>query len=335
MKVIKKSCNVRPQQNQIIDKNRDGKCLIRRDGCPGRGVFSSSLQHRIQDGSDLLIDRKQYPAAEDRSSQSHRRSSPEASYPVIRQNAPEGLHSTGPLCTLRSRLKRVERLSSVRGDRSCHRSVREVRSRALRDLSAVLIVLEDVVRPHAEGGGPSLLESGASESTIEPQESVFGVNDPHSVGRRVKTLYSPGIVYQGRLDTLRGRDGEDAGDDTSAHTSKQVTYRRQGSCVGVFESILDQVEREEADAIFSNRANDQRGAAFIQRPRALIAKHVSNDKEGIAWSGSFALVSELDPGLSKLKWICCCSLDTSSYSTGNERHDWNSLGSICSRFWTH
>ena len=141
----------------------------------------SSLEHRIQHRSDLLIHREQYPAAGHRSPQPHRRASPEASDAIIGQNAPESFYSAGSFCALRPGLERVERLRSVRRDDARHGSVGKVRSRALGDASTVFEVLQDIIRAHAESRGTGLLERSADESTIEAQESMLGVDDPNSL----------------------------------------------------------------------------------------------------------------------------------------------------------
>ena len=86
---------------------------------------------------------------------------------------------------------------------------------------------------------------------------MFGVNNPHSVWCRVEAFCRSGIIDQGRLDTLGGRDGEDAGNDAGAHTGEHVAERREGARFGVLEGILDHVEGEKADAVFGDGANDQ------------------------------------------------------------------------------
>lgn len=228
-------------------------------------TFRSSLEHGIQHRSDLLIDREQDPAAEDRPPQPHRRPSPKPSDPIISQNTPESLHSTRPLRALRPRLERVERLSRIRRNRPRHRPVRKIRRRALRHLPTILVVLEDVVRAHAERRRARLLERRADEPAVEARNAVLGVDDPHGLGRRVEAFRAvgPGVVDQGRFDALGWRDGEDTGDDAGAHAGEHVAEGRQGACFGVLEGGFDQVEGEEADAIFGDGADDQGGTALV------------------------------------------------------------------------
>lgn len=226
--------------------------------------FRSLLEYGIQYRSDLLIDREQYPATEDRPSQPHRRPSPKTSDPIISQNASKSVHGTSPLGALRPRLERVERLSRIRRDCPRHRSVRKVRHRTLRDLSTVFVVLEDVVRTHAERRSARLLESGADESAVEPQNPMLGVDDPHGLRCGAEAFrLGPRVVDQGRLDPLRWRDGKDAREDAGAHAGQHVAQRRQGACFGVLEGVLDQVEGEEANAIFCDGPDDQGGTTLV------------------------------------------------------------------------
>ncbi len=164
---------------------------------------------------------------------------------------------------------------------------------------------------------------------------MLRVNHPHGVWGRVEAFRSSGVIDQGRLDALRGRDGEDAGNDAGTHAGKHVAERREGVGFGVFEGILDHVKGEKADAVFGDGADDQGEASFVQCPCALVAKDLGNDKEGIAWSGSVGLITELDSGLGKLKGIRRCGFDASGYTAGKEGYDWRSFGVIGSGFWTH
>lgn len=193
---------------------------------------------------------------------------------------------------------------------------------------AVLVVLQYIIRPHAESGGASLLERSPREAAIEAQETVFGVNNPHGMRCRTKPFGRPGIIDQRRLDPLGRRDGEDARHDPGAHPRQQVTEGGQRARVGILEGALDHVEGEEADAIFGDGPDDERGAAFVQRPCALVAEYVGDDEERVARPGRGACVAELDSGFGELERVGYCCFDSARDAAGDERHGRRGLGIV-------
>ena len=101
----------------------------------------------------MFIDSEQDPPTENRPSQTHGRATPETSDASIRKNASECVNSASTCCALRSRFDGVKWLSGVGSDNAGDGTVGEVGRSALLNVAPRLEIFEDVVCPHAKGGG--------------------------------------------------------------------------------------------------------------------------------------------------------------------------------------
>lgn len=144
-------------------------------------ILLSSLEDRIQNSGDLLIDREQDTPTENRSPQPHRSTAPKPSDSIISKDASEGIHGTSALSTLRPGLDSIERLSGISSDNPGNSSISEIRSRSLFDLTTLLEVLEDVVSTHAKCCSTGLLERRPSVSVVHARNAVLLVDHLHSV----------------------------------------------------------------------------------------------------------------------------------------------------------
>lgn len=84
-------------------------------------------------------------------------------------------------------------------------------------MARVLVVLEDVVRAHAERRRPGLLQRRPCEASVQPEEPRFGVDCPHAVDGRFEALVVPRVVDESCLDAFRGCHAEDASHHSCAH----------------------------------------------------------------------------------------------------------------------
>ena len=268
-------------------------------------ILPKSLRiNRVQHAGNAFVDRKQNPTREDRPPQPHCRPAPEPPHPAVDQDALRRLDDARAPGTLRAGLDRVERHGGIRRDDARHRPVGEVDHGVLLDLVGPLVVLEGVVGAHADRGRRRLLERCPAEAAVHAPEAVLTPDGAHGVqGRREAPGRVPGVVDEGRLDAFRGRHGGDARDHARAHAGEQVAAGREGAGVRVREGVLDRVVGEETHAVFGDRADDQGGAALVERAGALVLEDLADDGERVFGSRDALFLPELDSCLCKLERI--------------------------------
>lgn len=144
-----------------------------------------------------------------------------------------------------------------------------------------LIVFENVVCSHAEGCCASLFKCRACKAMVETYHAVFLHNSSYTVNHRPVAAFISCVVDECSLDPFGWGHACDARHHPRHHPGAQIPQWGQGTSFRVFEVVFDRVERQEADAIFANRANDEGGAAFVQRSEAFISVDLSDHPERI------------------------------------------------------
>jgi hypothetical protein len=231
----------------------------------------------IENPNAPLIGREQDSTTEHRPAESHTRAPPEALEPIIRHDTFESLHSAGTLTALATRLDGVKRLSRQSRNNPSHAAIGEIRSNRLRDILLALVVLQDVVSPHAESCRAGLLKSRPCKAAVETKNTVFFPHSGDSVGSTFESLLIPRVVNQGRLHPLCGSHGDDAGDNSTHHAGSQTAEWRQGVGFWVLELLLDVVEAEEADAIFGYAADGEGRAALVESSETFLLVDIGDD----------------------------------------------------------
>lgn len=89
----------------------------------------------------------------------------------------------------------------------------------------LLEILDDVIRAHAEARRGGLLHDRAGEAAVQADEAVLAQHHLDAVQRGGVAPGAAGVVDQGRLDALRGRDGRGAGDHAGGHAREHVAAR--------------------------------------------------------------------------------------------------------------
>ena len=83
---------------------------------------------------------------------------------------------------------------------------------------------------------------------------MFLVDEAHGVRSRAEAFGVSGVVDQCGFDSLGGSDGEDGGDHAGGHAGEEVAGWGESAGFRVGKSVLDAVEREEADTVFGDGA---------------------------------------------------------------------------------
>nr|POE47248.1 hypothetical protein CFP56_00580 [Quercus suber] len=266
-------------------------------------------KERIENRGHPLIACKQDAAGEHGPAEPHGGALPEPGDAVIGHDAAECLDRARAAGALAARLDGIERLRGQGGDDAGDTAVGEVGQRRLGDVVLALVVLEDVVRAHAEGGRAGLLERRAGESAVQAQEAVLLHHRSDAMRHAAVALLIARVVDQRRLDALRRRHGKDRCHHAAEHARREAAQRRQGPRLRVLERVLDRVEGQEADPIFAHRPDHQRRAAFVQRGKPFRPVDVGDDFEGVLGHRLAFLLPELHARFCKFERILFVVLD--------------------------